>query len=569
MKNQQIAKMFESIADILELKGEIFFKVNAYRRASRVINDLQQDIEVLWQEKKLRQLPGIGDALVKKIDEFLTTGHMKKYDEVTSEISAELVALLGIQNLGPKTLALAHNKLGVNNLQDLISTIENGSLAQLPGMGEKKIENIKKGIELFKTGQDRISIGVALLLIEQIISQLKNKVELKNISPAGSVRRMRETVHDIDILAAANDGSKVINTFVNLPQVEQVLAQGDTKGSILVENNVQVDLRVVSESSFGAALQYFTGSQAHNVKLRGIARKRGLKINEYGVFRDDEKLAGAEEAEVYQLLNLPWIAPELREDRGEIEAASEAKLPQLLTLNDIKGDLHVHTTYSDGHATIEQMVQSAIQLGYRYLAICDHSQSVFYAHGLSVERLLKQIDEIDSLNKKFEKFTILKGSEVDILSDGQVDMPDEILAQLDIVVASIHTGFKQNVTDRILAAMENPYIDIIAHPTGRLISKREGYEVDLDKIMRKAAETSKALEINAYPSRLDLSDINARKAIEMGVMLAINTDAHHPDHLPYMKLGVGTARRGWLESKNVLNTMTCEELMNWKRKRND
>jgi len=567
MKNQVIAEMLDKIADILELQGEMPFKVNAYRRAARVINDLQEDITIWWQEKRLRELPGIGDAMVKKIDEFLTTGRMKKYDEVSSQVSDELIRLLNIQNLGPKTLALAHKKLGVNNLQDLVRIIENGSLAQLPGMGDKKIENLRKGIELFQTAQQRISIGVALPIVEQIIAELKQREKLETISPAGSVRRMKETIGDIDILVATDKGAQVINTFIKLPMVKRILAAGETKGSVIVENNLQVDIRAVASASYGAALQYFTGSQAHNIKLRGIARKRDLKINEYGIFSGEKKLGGSREHDMYQLLDLPWIAPELREDRGEIEAAAEHKLPHLIERSDIKGDLHVHSHYSDGHASIEDMVAGAQKLGYHYLAICDHSQYARYAQGLTVDRLWKQIEEISELNRKYTGFKIFTGTEVDILPDGSLDFPDDVLKKLDIVVASIHSGFKQRVTERILAALENPHVDIIGHPTGRLISRRQGYEIDLEQIFKKAAETGTALEINAFPDRLDLSDIHARKAVDMGITLAINTDAHHPDQLDYMKFGVATARRGWVKKQQVLNTMSGEEIIAWKRKR--
>lgn len=558
MQNKKIADMFERIADILEIQGEIPFKVNAYRRASRIINELQDDIEILWRDKKLRELPGIGDALVKKIDEFLTTGSMKKYQEVSGQIPETLLELLNIQSMGPKTIGLAYKSLHIKNLQDLKKVIDNGALAELPGMGAKKIENIRQGIDLYLMSQSRISIGEALPVVEQLIRELKEKPDVLKISPAGSTRRMKETVGDVDILVATENGKRVIDAFVKLPMVSRILGSGETKGSVLLENGLQVDLRAVKPDSYGAAMQYFTGSQAHNVKLRGIARARGLRINEYGIFKGDEKLGGAVESEIYNTLGLPYIPPELREDRGEIEAAATGNLPNLLELSDIRGDLHLHTTYSDGHGSIEQMVQKAIQLGYEYLAICDHSQSVHYANGVSEERLLQQMHEIDELNRRYENIYILKGSEVDILSDGRLDFPDSILEQLDVVVASIHTGFKQNVTQRILKAMENPHVKIIAHPTGRLISRREGYQVDLKEVFKQAVKTNTALEINAFPDRLDLSDMNAKTAVEMGVKLVIDTDAHQPEHLDYMKFGVGTARRGWIEKTSIMNTHPYE-----------
>lgn len=568
MKNQEIAHIFESMADILELKGELSFKVNAYRKASRVIKDLQEDIGQLAHEGKLRELPGIGEALVTKINEYLDTGKIKKYEEISQGLSQDLLRLLKIQNLGPRTLALANQKLNVKNIDDLVRVIEDGSLAQLPGMGQKKVENIQKGIQFFRTAQQRISIGTALPIVEAIIEQLKEKIRIEKICPAGSVRRMKETVGDIDILVATETPREFIDIFISLPDVANILAAGDTKAAIrLKESGLQVDLRVVSLDSYGAAQQYFTGSQAHNIKLRGLAKKQSLKINEYGVFREEEKLAGDSEAEVYHILGLDWIPPELREDRGEIEFAAERKLPQLVELEDIQGDLHVHSNYSDGHASIGAMAMAAKKLGYHYISICDHSQSAKYAQGLSIDKLLDQIHEIDTLNQELTDFKILKGIEVDILADGILDYPDDLLAKLDLVVASIHTAFTKNPTERILQAMDNPLVDIIGHPTGRIISQRQGYEIDLNKILTKAQQTGTALEINSYPDRLDLSDLDARRAAEFGVMLAINTDAHEIANLQWIKFGVATARRAWLSRRNILNALSYQEILKLKKQR--
>jgi len=568
MKNKEIADIFEKMADILEFKGEIPFKVNAYRKASRVINDLQQDIEELSQQGRLRDLPGIGDAMVKKINEYLETGKISKYEQIRQDVSPELMKLLNIQNLGPRTLALANKKLRVNNIDDLMRVIEDGSLAQLPGMGAKKVENIQKGIQFYLSAQQRISIGKALPIVEDIIKQLVESTHLERIAPAGSVRRMKETVGDIDILAASDDAATIINKFTSLPQVEQVFAAGETKASVrLRRDGLQVDLRVVAPECYGAALQYFTGSKAHNVKLRGIAKKQQLKINEYGVFRGDQKISGATEQEVYRAIGIDWIPPELREDRGEIELAAQGKLPRLIELKDIQGDLHVHSTYSDGHASIQDMANQAMKLGYRYLGICDHSTSAQYANGLSPERLLEQLVEIDRLNQNFRDFKIIKGAEVDILSDGSLDFPDEILAKLDIVIAAIHSGFTKQPTERLLKAMEHPRVNIIAHPTGRLISQRQGYEIDLNRVLEKAKATGTALEINSYPDRLDLSDVNAATAAKMGIMLVINTDAHDPRSLGFMKFGVATARRGWIASSDVLNCLSYDEIIKWKNQK--
>ncbi len=568
MKNQEIADIFEKIADILEFKGEISFKVNAYRKASRVIKDLPEDIEAVWRQGRVHDLPGIGDALVKKIDEYLRSGKISKYEEIRQDVSPELLHLLNIQNLGPKTLALAHKNLYVNNIHDLLKVIEDGSLAELPGMGLKKVENIQKGIQFYLAAQERISIGKALPIVEEIMEQLRRKTKIEKISPAGSVRRMKETVGDIDILAATEKPNDVINAFISLPQIADVSASGETKASVrLKPDGIQVDLRAVPPSSFGAAQQYFTGSKAHNVKLRGIAKKLGLKINEYGVFRDEEQIAGATEEEIYRTVGLQWIPPEMREDRGEIELAAEGKLPHLIEMNQIHGDLHVHSTYSDGHASIRQMMQKARELGYHYMAICDHSQSAKYAQGLSIERLMDQIKEIDAINQNSDDFRILKGIEVDILSDGSLDYPDEVLSKLDLVIASIHAGFTKSPTDRIIKAMANPLVDMIGHPTGRLISQRGGYEIELNKIFDQARKTGTALEINSYPDRLDLSDLNAKKAAEMGIMMSINTDAHELNNLLFMKFGLGTARRAWLTKTNVLNCLSYDQILKWKQHR--
>lgn len=567
MKNKQIADIFSGIADILEIKGENIFKINAYRKASRVLTDMQNDVEVVWQKKQLTELPGIGEALVKKIDEFLTSGKVKKYEELKSEISAGLVQLLNIQNLGPKTIALAHKQLQVNNFGDLNRVIEDGSLAKLPGMGEKKVDNIRNSLTYFMSTQDCILLGEAAPIAEEIILYLKEKTQIDLISAAGSVRRMKETVHDIDILTATPAAKEISDIFINMPKVAEVLARGETKVAVRLETGLQVDLRLVLAESFGAALQYFTGSQAHNIKLRGLAKKQGLKINEYGVFKGDRQIGGRTEQQMYSALNLRWIPPEMREDRGEVELAASSDLPELIELKDIRGDLHVHSNYSDGHFSVENMAEKARQLNYNYLAICDHSQSAAYANGLSAEKLLEQIKHIDVLNKRFHDFKILKGIEVDILADGSLDFPDSILAQLDIVVASIHSGFKQNPTERILKALDNPLVDIIGHPTGRLINRREGYEVDLTKVFEKAKSKGVALEINAYPWRLDLSDLNAKLADKAGALLAINTDSHSTEDLNFMNFGIGTARRGWLTKKSVINHFSMKQLLNWTQKR--
>lgn len=561
MKNKELAKIFNRIADALEFKGTNVFRIVAYRKAARILEDLVEDVEVLNKQGKLNDLPGIGEGIAKKIDEYLTTGKMKKYEEVTKGIPDTLLVMLDIQNLGPKTLTLVNKSLGVKNLKDLKKVIKNGSLAKLPQMGEKKVENIKKGIELFEKARERLSISVAEQIANEIVKYLKKNTKTKNISVAGSLRRWKETIGDIDILATGKDGTKIIKVFTKFPRVERALAAGNTKGSVIVKGGIQVDLRIVEPKSYGAALQYFTGSKAHNIRLRNIAKSKRLKLSEYGVFRGKKMVAGKTEKEVYKILGLTYVPPELREDRGEIEAALKNRLPKLIQMKDIKGDLQMHSVYSDSIATIKQLADFAKGLGYEYILITDHSQSAKYAHGLAPESLYKQWKEIDMINKSFKKLRVLKGIETDILKDGKLDYPDKILKRFDLVIAAIHQGFTKNVTERICAAMDNPYVDIIAHPTGRLISSREGYLIDMHKIMKRAAQTSTWLELNAYWDRLDLNDINLKVAKEMGIKISIGTDAHSKEGLLWMKFGIATARRGWIEPKNVVNTYPLKKLL--------
>jgi DNA polymerase (family 10) len=565
MKNKDLAEIFARIGDALEISGEIGFKIIAYRKASRILEDLTEDVEIIAKEKRLEKIPGIGSGIAKKIEEYLQTGRMQKYEEALSGIPESLLELLEIQNLGAKTIHLAYKHLGVKNLGDLKKVIKDGSLAELHGLGEKKVENIKKGIEIYEQAQERISIYEAMNIVEEVMAYLKNSPLIGQLSPAGSLRRMKETVGDIDILATGKNGSQVIQYFTQFPGVSRVLAAGETKGSVMISTKKgerQVDLRIVDESEYGAALQYFTGSKAHNIKLRSMARSKGLKISEYGVFRKEKKIAGFDEKEVYKTLGLPLIIPELREDRGEIELALKNRLPRVVDYSDIRGDLHVHSDYSDGNLSIKELVELARSLKYEYIAVCDHSQSAKYAHGLTWERLKQQIKEIDKLNQEFKNIKILKGIEVDILHDRQLDFSDEILKELDIVIAAIHTGFRKSVDERILRAMENPFVTVIAHPSGRLISKREGYEVDLERVLQGAQKTGKALELNAFYDRLDLNEFYLKKAKQMGIKISIGTDTHYAKGLQMMRLGVGIARRGWLEKKDILNCLSYSDLVN-------
>jgi DNA polymerase (family 10) len=564
MKNREIADLLDRIADALEIKGETGFKVVAYRKASRTLQDLTEDVETVAREGRLQEIPGVGSGLAGKIEEYLKTGKMAKYREVMKGIPESLLVLLEIQGLGGKTIHLMHEKLGVKDLEDLKRVVSDGSLAGLFGMGEKKVENIRKAIETRERVAERISICEAAVVADEVIAYLEKAPGVSRVSTAGSLRRMKETVGDIDILACGKNGAEIIRYFVSNPRAVRVLAEGETKGSIVVhaeDTERQVDLRIVEPAEYGAALLYFTGSKAHNIKLRGLAKDRGLKISEYGVFRGSKRLAAREEEDCYRILGMPWIPPEMREDRGEIELALEGRLPRLLEASDIKGDLHVHTRASDGNLSLREVVDLARKIGYSYVAVCDHSQAAKYAHGLAAERLIAEIEEIEAFNRTLRGFQVLKGSEVDILADGTLDFPDELLARLDFVVGAVHSGFKKNVTERMLKALENPYLRTIAHPSGRLISRREGYEVDLDRVIDGAARHGKALELNAYFDRLDLDELHLKKAKQKGVKISIGTDTHFADGLAMMRFGVGVARRAWLEKGDILNCLNADDLL--------
>jgi DNA polymerase (family 10) len=563
MKNAEIADLFERLADILEFKGEVVFKVNSYRKAARTLRDTPEDVAVIAAEDRLQKLDGIGKATADKIAEYLETGTINRYETEREGLSDELIRMLDIPGIGPKSLALIHKELKIDTFDALEEAIESGRLAELPGMGKKKGENIVKGIQLLREATGRIPLGIALPIAEEMLAAVRRFRSVKRAELAGSLRRMRETIGDIDILASAADHAKAIEAFTSQPQVTRVLAAGTTKASVIVEGNQQVDLRVVDEDSFGAALQYFTGSKAHNVKLREIAGRAGLKINEYGIFRGEKKIGGHDESEMYAEVGLQWMPPELREDRGEIEAARERALPDLVTDRQIKGDLHVHSNYSDGKATIAEIAERAQALGYRYIAITDHSQSLKIARGLEPRRLKRKRKEIEEINASLTKLTLLYGTELDILPDGRLDYPDEILGEFDWVVASIHTAFKQpreRITRRIVGAMQNPFVDCIAHLTGRLINQRAAYEVDIEEVLQVAAETDTAIEINANYERLDLDDVWCKRAKQLGVKLAIGTDAHRLEYLDSPRLGVAVARRGWLEPSDVLNTLPMKKL---------
>ncbi|MBU3911302.1 MAG: DNA polymerase/3'-5' exonuclease PolX [Candidatus Omnitrophica bacterium] len=563
MKNQVIADIFREIAEMLEIKDENVFRIRAYERAARNIESMPEDIELFIKENRVKDLPGIGNDLEAKIKEIVATGGLKYLDELKKDVPQGIIDMLNIPGVGPKTAKLLHEKLGIVDIVMLERMAHAGKIKVLPGMREKTEENILRGLEILKRGRDRMDIKTASDIAFSFVGRLKKLKEVRKIDTAGSLRRMKDTVRDIDILVSSEQPEKVMDALTSSPDIKEVLAKGPTKASIITKDGTQVDVRVVEPASYGAALLYFTGSKAHNIKLRQLAIKKDLKLSEYGIFRKKKAIAGKTEKEMYDTLGLDYIAPELREDRGEIEAAEKKRLPMLVELKDIKGDLHAHSTWSDGGSSIEEVVLKARRLGYEYIAITDHSQGLKIAGGLSDKELDIKKQEIYRLRKKYSDIKILFGAEVDVDSDGNLDYPDDILREMDIVIAAIHIGFKQSpekITRRLTKACQNKHVDIIAHPTGRLWGAREPYELDFEEIFKVASDTSTALEINSFPQRLDLNDIYSRMARDAGVLIAVNTDAHLAEQLELMRFGVATARRGWLEKKDILNTLSFGRL---------
>ena len=569
MENLKAAQIFKDIANILQIKGDNPFKIRAYQRAAQNIESLTEGLEAFIKDDRLTDIPGIGKDISNKIKEFQETGKIKMFEDLKKSMPEGLLDLLNIPSVGPKTAKLLYEKIKIKSIPDLERAIKKGKLEGIFGIKEKTVENILKGIELLKKGRERMPLSTAMRVADEFAVSLKKLPEVKNISTAGSLRRQKETVRDIDILVISRQPEKIMNAFTSLPAVKEVLAKGETKSSVRTEDDIQVDCRVVEEKSFGAALIYFTGSKNFNIKIRQLAIKNGLKVNEYGVFKGERFVCGKTEEEVFKIIGMPYIEPELREDNGEIESALKSKLPKLIELKDIKGDLHAHSQWSDGSNTIAEMAEGAKKLGYSYIGITDHSQSLKIAGGLKPKDLKKKKLEIDAINKKINNFRILYGTEVDIDSDGKIDYKDEILKEFDLVVAAIHAGFKQpkeQLTKRIAKACQNKYVHIIAHPTGRLWGTRDAYDLNFDEVLKVAKETNTHLEINAFPLRSDLNDLNCRRAKEMGVRLAIGTDAHEIEQLRAMKFGIAVARRGWLSAEDVINTLEVEELLKTIRK---
>lgn len=571
MENKKVAQIFQEISDIMEFNGENKFRYLSYRRAAQTIGTLNVDVRQIYNQDpaKFREIPGIGEALSAKIVEILETGHCLYYEELKLGVSPGMLEMLTIRGMGPKKVKKLYDELGIDEVPKLKAAAEAGKIAGLEGMGEKSQAEILKAIADHEKHRERILIHTAMSLAEELVDTMQKGPGVEQVEYAGSLRRASETIGDIDILATGKDHPAILDYFVNHPDVTDVLAHGETKASVLISGGTQVDLRVVAKSSFGAALYYFTGSKEHNIHARKIAISKGLKINEYGVYRDDKQIAGKTEEDCFKTLGLPYIIPEMREDQGEIEAGYAGTLPHPLELEDIRGDLHMHTKATDGKNTLEEMVAAAQAKGYEYVAITDHSPAVRVANGMDVKRCRTHLAAIDALNATLKGFRILKGSEVDILEDGSLDYPDELLRELDLVNISVHSKFNLDSkvqTDRIIRAMSHPYVTILCHPTGRIVKQREPYAVDLTEVARAAASFHVAMEVNGS-QRLDLSPGNIRLAKEQGAHFVVNTDAHHVQHLDFMRFGVKMARRGWLEKKDVLNTRSLEKLLSYFRKR--
>ena len=567
INNNLIADIIEDYADLLDIDGSNPFKIRAYRQAARKIRSITEELaEMIKNGEDIKQFSGIGSGIAGKIEEIVRTGKLHQLEEVKEKVPSGLLEVLSLEGLGPERVKQLYHELDIRNIDDLERALQKQRIRELEGFGPKTEENIRKSIKQKEQQGNRLFFNRAEEYAQPLLKYMKSLKEVKRAAIAGSYRRQRETIGDIDILVTGQDSAAIMDHFVNYDDVDDVIAKGETKSSVHLLGELQVDLRVVDEESYGAALVYFTGSQDHNIQTRHIARQKGLKVNEYGVFKEEtgELVAGKTEEDVYAALDLPFILPELRENRGEIEAARQGKLPDLIELEDLKGDLQMHSNYSDGGATIKEMAEAAKKLGHEYIAITDHSQRVTIANGLSADELARQIDEIDAVNEELDGFRILKSVEVDILEDGSLDLPDSILKKLDLRVCCIHYKFnlsREKQMKRLLTAMDNPYFNIWGHPTAREINKRNPIDVDMGKLMDAALEKGCFMEINSAPKRLDLHDVHCKMAKERGLKLSISTDAHSPAQLPNLKYGINQARRGWLEADDILTTRSADELL--------
>ncbi len=561
MKNMNVATILYEVADLLEMKEEKF-KPRAYRRAAGTIESLSKPVEEL-NEKELTELPGIGKSIAKKIEEIIETGSLEYYENLKKEFAIDFESLHLVEGLGPKKIKKLYEELGVIDLDDLERAAKQHKIRKLEGMGEKSEQTILENIAFARKKTGRMLLGYISPVSEQLKNKLKEFKPVIRVEIAGSIRRRKETIGDIDILVVTKENEEVMDFFTNLENVDKVILKGPSKSTIRLKENIESDLRVINEESFGSALMYFTGSKETNIEMRKIAIRKGLKLNEYGLFKDNKLIAGKTEQEIFKKLGMSYIEPELRENRGEIKAALEGRLPKLVNYSDLKGDLQMHTKWSDGAYTIKEMAEKSRELGYEYIAITDHVGTLRIARGMNEKDIKSQMKEIESLNSEISGITILKGAEVNILSDGELDMKDEILKDLDVVVASIHSGFRQDeekITGRMISAMQNDNVDIIAHPTGRKIYERKAYELDLDKIFETSKDTGTFLEINSYINRLDLNDVNVKRAVESGCKLAIDTDSHSKDNLKLIELGIATARRGWARKDDIINTLPLKKL---------
>jgi DNA polymerase (family 10) len=567
MNNAELAKVFEDIADLLELKGEHVYRVLAYRRGAEALKTHGRDINLVWKEGALEQIPGVGKAIAGKIDELLETGKLEFYEKLKREIPIGLLDVLKVGDVGPKKAARFWRELGITSIVELEQAARVGKLQELSGMGKKSEQRILESIDALKRRQtDRLPIGVARPVANQLLAELRNHPQVKAAEAAGSLRRGRETVGDLDLLISTDHPEEVMDAFTQLPIVGRVKSRGEIKTSVELIDGMRVQIWTHPSASFGTALQYATGSKDHNVRLRELALAQALSLSDQAFKREDGgEILCSDEKQVYQTLGLPWIAPELREDRGEIQAAQAGKLPKLIELKNLRGELHAHTNWSDGHNTIKQMVEAVQAAGQKFLAITDHSKSLGVANGLTVERVRKQRKAIEKVRRGLgDGFLLLHGTEMEILADGTLDYADEVLAEFDIVIASLHTSLRQprdKAMARLLSAIRNPHVDIIAHPTGRLIGERDPADLDMEQILEAALEHNVILEINANPQRLDLNDVHARRAIEVGIKLAINTDAHRPEHLAFRSFGIQVAKRAWATTADIVNCWTPKRLL--------
>ncbi len=570
MKNQEIANIFYEIADFLEMEGAQF-KPYAYQKAAITLETLEKDIQDIYKQGgrlALLKIPGVGGSIAEKIEEYLKTGKIKYYLELKKKTPVNIKELIEVEGLGPKRVKVLYQKLGIRNLKDLEKAARAHKICPLFGFDEKTEKNILEGIAFLKRSKGRFLLGEILPRVKEVYQKLKSLKEVEKIDPAGSLRRMRETIGDVDFLVISKNPEKVMDFFVSLPGIVKIWGKGPTKSSVRMKEGFDMDIRVVSTKSYGSALQYFTGSKEHNIAIRKIAMDRGLKLSEYGLFRGPRMIAGKTEEEIYKALGMDWIPPELREDQGEIEAALERKLPQLIDFKDIKGDFHCHSEWDGGANTIEEIAEVAEKLGYQYLGIADHTKFLRIEYGLDEKKLALQKKEIDKINLKLKnqnsKLQVLQGCEANILNDGSIDIKDEALKKLDYVIAGIHSNLKmekEKMTERIIRAMKNPHLNIISHLTGRILKRRDEYQIDFEKILRAAKEFKVILEINSYPERLDLNDQNIRRAKEAGAKMIINSDAHHKDQLRFIEFGIAQARRGWIEKKDIINTQPLEKLL--------